>query len=68
MDYSCEHLFRHLETKRLKESKFNNDKQMEGTYYICIDRFYCQKCLDIKEVRESEYIKVFNKIPKWFRN
>lgn len=64
---SCEHLYRHLETKRIEDSKFDKDKRMQGTYYICIDRFYCQKCLNIKEIKQEQYVKVGDVIPELFR-
>ena len=67
MIVTCQHLYRHLDTKRLEISKFNKDKQLQGTSYICIDRFYCQRCLDIKEVRKEEYVKTLGIIPEWAR-
>ena len=67
MSSSCEHLYRHLETQRLKDSKFTKDKQLIGTNYIRLDRFYCQKCLDIQEIRKEEYVGMYNLIPEWAR-
>lgn len=46
------------------ESKYSSDP---GAYQICwkrLDRFYCQKCLEQKEVKKQEWDR---EKPEWFK-
>ena len=56
---SCEHDFRHIGTSYIcKYREFGN------TTYTRVDRFYCSKCLENKEVVKEEYSR---ETPDWFR-
>lgn len=44
----CNHLFRYLETRKHQESNGST-----GTW-TKIDRFYCEKCLEIKVIKQKE--------------
>lgn len=55
----CNHKYVHLETAKWIDSS--------GTYnngFFRIDRFFCEKCLDRKEVKKSEWCR---ETPEWFR-
>lgn len=56
---SCEHDFRHLDT-------IYKTKHISYTYsntYTRLDRFYCSRCLEIKEVVKEEDLR---SEPDWF--
>lgn len=55
----CEHKFVHLET--IRYSKFMD----YSTYYVRIDRFFCEQCLLQEEKRCDTYSR---ETPEWYRN
>ncbi len=56
---SCEHDFRHIDTSYIgKYREFGN------TTYTRVDRFYCSKCLENKEVVKEENSR---EMPEWFK-
>jgi hypothetical protein len=54
---NCEHKFVHLET--IKKDKYDRD----CVSYLRIDRFYCEKCLEQKEIRKEELRR---ERPEWY--
>lgn len=57
---NCEHEFEHLGTEYTRTNRsYGND------IYTRIDRFYCRKCLEIKEIIKEECDCY---IPEWFDN
>ena len=53
----CEHKFVHLETIR-------KDYYDSGcTHFLRIDRFYCEKCLEEKEVKKESWCR---NTPEWY--
>jgi len=53
----CKHKWVHLETiKRVESHGYQSE-------YIKIDRFFCEKCLEQKETRKSEYSR---ETPEWY--
>jgi len=64
----CEHIYKHLETRKLINGDLNyKEKSVNGNTYIKTYTFYCQKCLDIIDIRKEVYIKTGERIPEWFR-
>lgn len=57
-EQKCEHSYVHLETIRYTEAGGYSTK------YVRVDRYYCQRCLDTKEFRRSDYER---EIPEWYR-
>lgn len=56
---SCEHNFRHIET-----SYHYNYRPYGNTTYVRVDRFYCSKCLESKEVIKKSDSR---ETPEWFK-
>ena len=54
---NCDHKFVHLET--IRKDKYDRD----CTDYLRIDRFYCEKCLEQKEIRKEELRR---ERPEWY--
>lgn len=54
---NCEHKFVHLETIK------KYDSGGYQTRWICIDRFFCEKCLCEKEIKKEEYNR---EKPEWY--
>ncbi len=57
MDNSCDHKFVHIETIK---------KTGRGGYqieYIKIDRYFCEKCLEQKEIQKREWS---DQTPLWW--
>lgn len=53
----CNHSWQHQETiKKTNSGDYNIE-------YIRIDRYYCQNCLEIKDLKKSEYSR---KCPEWY--
>jgi hypothetical protein len=55
----CDHKFVHLDTIK------KHDTSGYNTQFIRIDRFFCEKCLEQKEVRKSEYA-YSRETPEWY--
>ena len=53
----CEHKFVHLDTIR------KNYADGWGTNWILVDRFYCEKCLEEKEVKKEKWSR---ERPEWY--
>ena len=58
----CEHKFVHLETIK-EESRWVPNTSGQYSPWKRIDRFFCEKCLEISEKRREEYSQ---KKPDWF--
>lgn len=56
----CEHKFVLLDTVKRKVS------ETYGNSYKRIDIFFCEKCLETKEVKKEEYIGYRENIPDWY--
>ena len=53
----CDHKFIFLSrSKKCKSSDYN-------LHYIMIERFYCEKCLEEKEIKKEEYGR---QQPDWY--
>ena len=57
MKEKCEHKWVFLETKRIYDHQGYNDN------FVRIDRFYCEKCLEQKDVRREGYSRA---TPEWY--
>jgi len=53
----CDHVYRHLET--------NKHTEYEGWHHLWVkvDRFYCEKCLEIKVKKQEVYSR---EKPDWY--
>lgn len=59
---NCEHKFVHLDTIKRKIDEYPS----YGNTYIRIDTFYCEKCLETKEVKKEKYVGYRGSIPDWY--
>ena len=56
-EVKCDHKWQHQETKkRTRYGRYNSE-------WIRVDRYYCQNCLEIKELKKSEYSR---QCPDWY--
>ena len=54
----CSHKFVHLDTARwTRYSDYN-------TKFVRVDKFFCERCLETKELRKEEYSR---DTPDWYR-
>lgn len=62
---NCEHKFIHLETVKYSEQAGRN-----SVNYICLDRFFCEKCLEPKETKKTHYAENRDKygLPDWAKD
>ena len=56
----CDHRYKHLETVKYETHSGNTVK------WDKCDRFFCEKCLDIKEVSRVEIIEAYKGKPSWY--
>lgn len=54
---NCDHKFVHLET--IRKDRYDN----YCTHFLRIDRFYCEKCLQEKEVKKEDWCR---ETPEWY--
>ena len=55
----CEHKYIHLDTDKYQQNVGFQNK------YLRIDRFYCEKCTDIKIVKKEGYARYFTEL-EWY--
>lgn len=55
----CKHQYEHLETSRWHDSSGGYQIQ-----WVLIQRFFCTRCLDIREVRREEWSR---EKPDWYK-
>lgn len=64
MIIGCKHkfVFKANETFYRESGRYHNT-------YTSIDYFFCEKCLELKEVRKQETVSIYetDKIPDWAR-
>jgi hypothetical protein len=59
MASNCEHKFIFLRT-----AKFTDDSGNYNTKYTRIDYYFCERCLEYKEVRRVDWLR---DTPDWYR-
>ena len=57
----CEHRYEHLDTSRWHDSGSGSGYQIQ---WVRTDRFFCIRCLDIREVRKEEWSR---EKPDWYK-
>ena len=55
----CNHKYVHLETIR-----YTDDSGAYRTGFIKIDRFFCEHCLEQREIKKEEWSR---ETPEWYR-
>ena len=56
---TCEHKFIFLRT-----TKWTDTTEQHNIYYNLVDTFICEKCLQRKEIKKSEYSY---DVPEWYK-
>jgi hypothetical protein len=56
----CEHRYEHLDTSRWHDS----GGAVYQIQWVRTDRFFCTRCLDIREVRKEEWSR---EKPDWYK-
>lgn len=56
----CVHDFNHL------DSNYFYDRRANCFYWYRIDRFYCRKCVNIKEIKKEEMTYTCSSRPNWY--
>lgn len=56
----CEHQYRFI-----KNESYYQEASRYSNKYISIDYFYCEKCLDQKQVKKQETVGLHEIVPDW---
>lgn len=57
----CKHKFNILDTICTKKEERNFN------YFVRVDIFYCEKCLEQKTIKKQEQFALYQSIPDWFK-
>ncbi len=57
---TCEHRFVFL-----RSVKWTDDSGSYNTHFFRVDTFFCEKCLEQKEVKKDEYSR---ETPNWYKD